>query len=338
VKVYKLPIPAVQYIQDPSHTATIFHGDCLKLLKALPSNSIDFILTSPPYCIGKEYEKGMDIESFKSLHSLVLPEVARVLKDGGSMCWEVGYHVNAATILPLDFVVHDLVSKIPNMQLRNRIIWAYGHGLHSETRFSGRHETILWYTKGDQYEFDLDPVRVPQKYPGKTHYKGPKKGEPSGNPLGKNPSDVWDDIPNVKANHIEKTAHPCQFPVALAERLILSLAPEGGIVLDPFSGVSSTGVASIRCGCRYIGAELSANYVRIAEERLRATLEGTERVRELNKPIFTPEPGSKVATAPSHFVAAQSTLPATDDFCEAKAAEPVDRMSASESLSCPPHA
>ncbi len=76
--------------------------------------------------------------------------------------------------------------RTPTLLLRNRVVWTFGHGLHSPTRFSGRHETILWFTKGDNYTFNLDAVRVPQKYPGKRHYKGLKKGKFSGNPLGKN--------------------------------------------------------------------------------------------------------------------------------------------------------
>ena len=109
--------------------------------------------------------------------------------------------------------------------------------------FLERYEVVLWFTKSNKYTFDLDPIRVPQKYPQKKHFKGPKKGELSGNPLGKNPSDIWD-IPNVKANHIEKTIHPCQFPVELIERLVLSMTKENDWVFDPFMGVGSTAIAS----------------------------------------------------------------------------------------------
>ncbi len=305
LKVYRRQHDAVSSFDSEGRQATLFVGDCLALLKQMPDASIDLIVTSPPYCIGKEYEKGWDLARFKSLHEQVLPEAARVLKTGGSLCWEVGYHIKDAVSTPLDFIVYEIASRIPDLKLRNRIIWAYGHGLHSTNRFSGRHETVLWFTKGDDYVFDLDPVRVPQRYPGKTHYKGPKAGQPSGNPLGKNPSDVWDQIPNVKSKHVEKTAHPCQFPVALAENLILALSPEEGIVLDPFSGVSTTGVAAIRRNRRFVGAELSSDYAKIAEERLKAAIDGTLKVREMDKPIAAPDPTSKVATAPDHFVAAK---------------------------------
>jgi len=121
--------------------------------------------------------------------------------------------------VPLD-IQFDPIFRKHGLSLRNRIIWHFGHGLHNKRRFSGRYEVILWYTKSDNYVFNLDDVRIPSKYPGKRHFKGPKTGQLSGNPKGKNPEDVWD-IPNVKSNHVEKTEHPCQFPVGLVERLIL---------------------------------------------------------------------------------------------------------------------
>lgn len=302
VRLYKAASAAASTFNNDGRKATLYLGDCLALLKALPDESIDLIVTSPPYCIGKEYEKGWDLPRFRTLHEAVLPEAARVLKNGGNLCWEVGYHLKDGVSTPLDFIIYEIASKIPDIKLRNRIVWAYGHGLHSNNRFSGRHETVLWFSKGDKYVFNLDPVRVPQKYPGKTHYKGPKAGQPSGNPLGKNPSDVWLEIPNVKAKHVEKTAHPCQFPVALAENLILALAPEGGIVLDPFSGVSSTGVGALRRQRRFIGAELSSDYINIAIDRLTGAIDGTLKVRDMDKPIEPPNPTSKVAIAPENFV------------------------------------
>ena len=139
--------------------------------------------------------------------------------------------------------------------------------MNSSKRFSGRHEIILWFTKGNNQVFNLDSIRIPQKYPGKRAYKGVNKGNFSGNPLGKNPSDVWD-IPNVKANHIEKTSHPCQFPVALPQRLIKALTNVDGIVLDPFMGSGTTGVASIIEKRRFIGAEIKNDYFDIAKSRI----------------------------------------------------------------------
>src|SRR6266404_2885209 len=198
-------------------------GDCVEFLRTIASDSIQLTLTSPPYCIGKEYDGYATLSDFIALHKRVLPEVARVTKPGGSICWQVGYHLAKSTITPLDYFVYDICSYIPDLVLRNRIIWTFGHGYHCSRRFSGRHEVILWFTKGEKFYFNLDRVRVPQKYPGKRGYKGAKKGIFTCNPLGKNPSDVWE-IPNVKANHVEKTNHPCQFPIGLVIRIIRALS------------------------------------------------------------------------------------------------------------------
>ena len=220
-----------------SNNVTLYNGDCRKLLKRLPSESVDLVVTSPPYCIGKAYEDPHDdIETFRKQHQDIFSDLYRVVKPGGSICWQIGYHVSDKCVVPLDYIVYDIFTSMSEgldnpLILRNRIVWTFGHGLNSTTRFSGRHEMILWFTKGLQTVFNLDEVRVPQKYPGKRFYKGPNKGQLSGNPMGKNPSDVWD-IPNVKAKHIEKTAHPCQFPVAIPRRLIRALTNKNGLAMD----------------------------------------------------------------------------------------------------------
>jgi adenine-specific DNA-methyltransferase len=193
--------------------------DAFEFLAKLKPGSADLIMSSPPYCMGKEYDRSARVDDFISDHKRLAPLLVRALKDGGSLCWQVGHHVRNGVTVPLDALVYEIFAKQEDLFLRNRIVWTFGHGVHASRRFSGRHEIILWFTKGHDYYFDLDAVRVPQKYPGKRHYKGPKKGEWSGNPSGKNPSDVWE-IPNVKSRHVEKTAHPCQFPVALVQRVI----------------------------------------------------------------------------------------------------------------------
>jgi adenine-specific DNA-methyltransferase len=279
--------------------AELHRGDALRLLKSLPSGGIDLLVTSPPYCIGKEYECTESVDDFVRELKRVLSEIVRVVRPGGSLCWQVGYHVRHNVAIPLDALVYGAASEFTDLQLRNRIIWAFGHGAHSRQRFSGRHETIMWFTKGEEYHFDLDAVRVPQLYPGKRHYKGPKKGEFSGNPLGKNPEDVWL-IPNVKAKHKEKVEHPCQFPVALASRLIRALAPVGGVVLDPYFGSGTTAVAALLEGRSFLGSEIDPHYVRIAYKRLREMADGQLQVRP-DAPVRKPQPNEAVAQKPPHF-------------------------------------
>jgi len=285
----------------PDRDFVLFHGDCREFVKELPSNSIDLTVTSPPYFMGKDYDKSTNVEDFVSFHQSFLEEIARVTKEGGSICWQVGYHVKKGVVVPLDFLIYEIFNRIGEFSLRNRIIWTYGHGLHSQKRFSGRHEVILWFTKGDNYFFDLDGVRVPQKYPGKKHYKGSKKGQFSGNPRGKNPSDIWE-IPNVKANHVEKTEHPCQFPVALVQRLTRALTPTNGTIFDPFIGSGTSGVAAILEDRRFVGCDNNKTYYEMAKKRCYAASKGKVKCRPVDKPLLRPTPNLAVALKPSFFL------------------------------------
>lgn len=280
-----------------THPAIVFPGDCRDLLKTIPNNSLQLIVTSPPYNLGKEYEKRIDLEQYVAEQKEVITACVRALKTTGSICWQVGNFVRAGEIIPLDTVLYPIFHSL-GLKLRNRIIWRFEHGLHCKNRFSGRYETINWFTKSDDYVFNLDPVRVPQKYPGKKHFKGPKAGEYSCNPLGKNPSDVWN-IPNVKSNHVEKTIHPCQFPVELIERLVLSLTNQGDLVFDPFLGTGTTVIAAIRHSRHGIGAEKFDKYIKIARDRILQEQQGTLETRPMDRPVYNPaEAGNSLSISP----------------------------------------
>jgi len=278
----------------------LFVGDCFSLLDQIPEQSIDLIVSSPPYFIGKEYDTSGRSDDFKHLQHKLAPLLCRALKAGGSLCWQTGTHVSDGCIVPLDYVAYEAFSGQDELKLRNRIVWRFEHGAHCRNRFSGRHETILWFTKGDQYHFDLDAVRIPQLYPGKRHYKGPNKGKFSGHPLGKNPSDVWA-IPNVKSKHKEKTEHPCQFPVAIPQRLIRALTQQGDVVFDPFAGVSSTGIAAALEKRRYIGCEIDSTYAKIGAQRYQDLVAGELEVRDWDQPAVSPDPRLSVSKSPAHF-------------------------------------
>lgn len=271
---------------NPSESIVAYHGDCLELLKSIPDKTLQLVITSPPYNIGKEYEKKLDLDVYLQQQAEVIAECVRTLSDKGSICWQVGNYVHKGAIIPLDAVSYPVFAKL-GLMMRNRIIWHFEHGLHCSRRFSGRYETIIWFTKSEDYVFNLDPVRVPQKYPQKKYFKGPKVGQYSCNPLGKNPGDVWI-IPNVKSNHVEKTDHPCQFPVELIERLVLSLTNEGDWVMDPFLGTGTSVIAAIRHKRRGIGAEIVPKYIDIALERIRQELAGTLRTRPMDRPVYDP--------------------------------------------------
>ena len=283
------------------NSLTMKCGNCLHFLKTLPDNAAQLVVTSPPYNIGKKYECRLPLDEYLGFQTEVIAECERILKPGGSICWQLGNHIDSrGRLLPLDIALFPVFGRHDNLHLRNRIVWHFEHGLHCRSRFSGRHETILWYTKGDDYFFNLDSVRVPQKYPGKLAYRGPKRGMPSGNPNGKNPGDVWQ-IPNVKCNHVEKTGHPCQFPIALAETLILALTNKRHLVVDPFMGAGTTAVAALKNGRRAAGVDLQSEYVQIARTRIAALQEDSLAYRPRSKPIYEPPRNSKLTTPPSGF-------------------------------------
>ncbi len=297
---------------SPDTDYQIQNGDCLNLLKKLEGNKFDLVLTSPPYNIGKSYESKTSIEKYLETQAEVINELVRVLSNKGNLCWQVGNYVEKGEVFPLDIFYYQIFKK-HGLKLRNRIIWHFGHGLHANNRFSGRYETILWFSKTDEYIFNLDSVRVPSKYPGKRHFKGEKRGELSGNPLGKNPSDIWEileqdwdralwDIPNVKSNHPEKTDHPCQFPIELVERCVLALTDEDSWVLDPYAGVGSTIIGAIKNKRNAIGMEKDANYCKIARQRIKDLNDGSLKVRPINKPIHKPTGKDKVSQMPKEWM------------------------------------
>jgi len=275
----------------------LYPGHCLELLKTIPNESLKLVVTSPPYNIGKEYEKRLKLERYLDQQAAVIRECVRCLSPDGSICWQVGNYVDNGAIIPLDTVLYPIFTGL-GLSMRNRIIWHFEHGLHCSRRLSGRYETIIWFTKSDEYVFNLDPIRVPQKYPGKKYFKGPNAGKYSCNPLGKNPGDLWI-IPNVKSNHVEKTGHPCQFPVELIERLVLSMTNEDDWVFDPFIGTGTSIIAAIRHRRRGAGAETVTKYINLARDRIRQEIAGTLRTRPMDKPVYDPEEaGNSLRIAP----------------------------------------
>ncbi|RMG84430.1 MAG: site-specific DNA-methyltransferase [Bacteroidetes bacterium] len=290
----------------------IFHlGDATTFTRTLPDAAVDLVITSPPYNVGKAYETKTSIAKYLESQTELIEELIRVLKPTGSICWQVGNYVDKGEIFPLDIFFYDIF-KSRGLQLRNRVVWHFGHGLHAKKRLSGRYETLLWFTKSSSYKFNLDPIRVPSKYPGKRHYKGPKKGQLSGNPLGKNPSDFWVflanewetgvwEIPNCKSNHPEKTIHPCQFPVELVERCVLGFTDEGDTVFDPYAGVGSSVLGAIKNHRKGIGVDKDPAYHKVALQRIYDFYNGLLKVRPMGKPIHKPTGREKIARTPEEW-------------------------------------
>ena len=266
--------------------AVVSCQDNLEFMRYQENGKFKLIVSSPPYNIGKEYENKSEINDYLNNQKLVIEECVRLLNEEGSICWQVGNYVNNGEIIPLDSLLYPIFKDL-GLKLRNRIVWHFGHGLHCKKRLSGRYETINWWSKGDNYTWNLDPIRIPSKYPNKKHFKGPNIGKLSGNPLGKNPSDVWE-FPNVKSNHVEKTEHPCQFPVELVERLVLSMTNEGDSVFDPYMGVGTSVIAALKHNRKGYGCDNVNRYVEIAIERINALKDGKLKTRPMNRPIYDP--------------------------------------------------
>lgn len=247
----------------------IYLGDCYKLLSSLPDESIDLVVSSPPYNLGKEYEAKRSLDVYMAEQKKVLQECIRVLRRTGSLFWNVGTFADNGIHIPLDIRFFPLLEEL-GLLPRNRIIWVRQHGLHATRKFSGRHETILWFTKSDEYCFNLDAIRVPQKYPGKTYHRGERRGQLSCHPDGKNPGDIWV-FRNVKHNHEEQTIHPCQFPEDLVARIILATSSEGDVVLDPYMGAGTVAVVARDLGRSFVGAEMDQSYHEVALRRLAGT-------------------------------------------------------------------
>ena len=289
--------------------------DALDFCKKIDNGKIKLIITSPPYNIGKSYEVKTDIEEYIQNLQPILTELVRILADDGSLCWQVGNYVENGEIYPLDIYFYPYFKQL-GLHLRNRIVWHFGHGLHCSKRFSGRYETLLWFTKSNDYTFNLDAVRIPSKYPGKRYFKGDKKGQISGNPKGKNPEDVWEltlqrlyddwdkqiwDIPNVKANHPEKVDHPCQFPIELVERCVLALTDEKDIVFDPFAGVGSSLIGALKNKRMAYGTDWEQKYVDIGIARIQALAKDSLTTRPMYQEIYVPKITDKVAQRPEEW-------------------------------------
>jgi adenine-specific DNA-methyltransferase len=265
--------PKVQPVNEPKpkdksmlNLNEIHPGDCLPWLKGLPDESVDVVVSSPPYNIGKEYETRKSLQIYLDEQTEILKECVRVLKPTGSMWWQVGAYSVNGTLVPLDIKFFPILEDL-GLQPRNRIVWIRQHGLHGRNKFSARHEAALWFTKSDDYKFNLDPVRVPQKYQNKKSWKGDNKGELSCNPLGKNPGDIWI-FQNVKHNHEEQTIHPAQFPEDMIARMVLSTSDEGDVILDPFMGTGTVAVVAKDHKRHYLGAEMDPDYYSVAMRRI----------------------------------------------------------------------
>lgn len=252
----------------------IYQGDCMEYLQRIDPGSIPLTVTSPPYNIGKEYESICDIDDYLDWCESWIRQIHRVTSVDGAFWLNLGYVSLAerAKAIPIPYLLWD---RVPFFLLQE-IVWNYGAGVATKHSFSPRNEKFLWYVKNsDEYVFNLDEVRDPNvKYP---HQK--KNGKLKCNPLGKNPTDVWQFAKVTSGkdrSSKERTPHPAQFPIAVVDRIVKACSVPGDVILDPFLGSGSMIEAALRNDRLAVGFELNANYVELAANRIKRFLRNRE--------------------------------------------------------------
>lgn len=254
----------------------IYCQDCIQGMQKLPNHLINLTVTSPPYNIGKEYESLIETSDYINWCVKWIKEIYRITATNGAFWLNVGYFEvkDKGLAVPIPYLLWDKT----DFYLLQEVVWNYAAGVACKSRFSPRNEKLLWYVKNQrQYVFNLDDVRDPNvKYPNQK-----KNGKLKCNPLGKNPTDVWQ-IAKVTSganrSSKERTPHPAQFPTEMIERIIKSSSNWGDLIIDPFLGSGSTAVAAIENGRNVIGFEIEEKYVQIAKKRIESYLFEKEMV------------------------------------------------------------
>jgi site-specific DNA-methyltransferase (adenine-specific) len=232
-------------------TNIFLQGDAIEVMKSLPSESVDLIATDPPYNLGKDYGNNIDYQEWHLYEAFTekwLTEAIRLLKPTGSLYAFMGVRFIAKLFT---------IIESRGMLFNGWITWHYTQGMGRRQGFSPRHEDILYFTKSDKYTFNLDEIRIPQKFFRKRN-----------NMDGANPGDVWE-FSHVHYSNPERVAHPTQKPLALMERIIKASTNKEGIVLDPFVGSGSTCLAANALGRKWVGIDVNPDYIKMADSRLK---------------------------------------------------------------------
>lgn len=236
-------------------------GDCLDAMSAISDKSIDLVVADPPYNLGKDYGNKSDSqgkEEYLKFTQKWLSEATRVLKPSGSIYVFMGFRY----ISYLYVAMEDEFS----LYFQNWISWHYTQGVGKKKGFSPRHDDILLFSKSKNPKFNLDDIRVPQKF-----YRSVN------NMRGANPGDVWQ-FSHVHYCQESRTEHPTQKPEGLMERMVLASSDPGDWVLDPFAGSGSTLRVCQQLGRRSIGIEVNPEYVGIIQSRLDQPFNGFDSI------------------------------------------------------------
>ena len=244
-----------------SKQISICQGDALELLKTLKDNSVDLIVADPPYNLGKDYgndSDSKDFDDYLNFSRAWLSEAHRALKPTGSIYVFMGVRYIS--------YLYAILERELGMSFNAWITWYYTQGIGKTRGFSPRHDDILFFNKGKKFKFNLDPIRVPQKF-----YRQ------RNNMRGANPGDVWE-FSHVHYCQDSRLNHPTQKPEGLVERMILASSDEGDLVVDPFSGSGTTLRVCQQLDRNGVGFELNPDYVQMTQYRLSLPFSGFDGV------------------------------------------------------------
>ena len=302
---------------DPNTENRLILGDNLPVMSALMSEyegKIDLIYVDPPFFTNKGYSarvgRGEDsrkpeewkltegyadewdgMESYLDMLYPRLQAMHRLLSPTGSLFLHLDWHANSYARVLLDeiFGYHNL---------RNEIIWTYHGPSPIRSAFNRKHDMILFYSKTDQYFFDVDAVRIPYASNTVDTFKSSKKagfGKVPDLERGKVPEDWWY-FPVVARLHQERTGYPTQKPARLLERIILASTKPGDLVADFFCGAGTTGSVAARLGRRFILSDNQARAIHTTRARLILDQETAEQEPDNITPLLVQHEGhTKIA-------------------------------------------
>ena len=232
--------------------------DCLEFLSTLEDESVDLVLTDPPYfqIVKNDWDnQWLNEKEYLDWCRTWTQECFRVMKPNS--CFYVWGTTKTDTFLRYKL---DVLNNIPGAQYNNWIIWHYDWGGRTKKTFPRKHEDLLMYSKGKSFTFNADDIRIPYKM-----QQNIRKGA-SNNPFGKIPTDVW-----MKNNHTTSKEyagwHPTQKPISILERIIKANTNKGDVVLDIFNGSGSTMIATEQNERVFYGCEVNQEYYNKSIER-----------------------------------------------------------------------
>jgi len=236
-------------------------GDAIELFRHVKDETVDLIITDPPYNLGKDYGNNHDLKGFDEYIAFTkcwLAEAKRVLKPTGTIYVFMGVRFIS--------YLYDILDRDLKMFFNSWVVWHYTQGMGKTKGFSPRHDDILVFNKSKEFVFNLDDVRVPQKY-----YRA------RNNMRGANPGDVWK-FSHVHYSNPNRQNHPTQKPEGLIERMVLASSNEDSLILDPFSGSGTTLRVCQQLHRNAIGFEINPEYVEMTKERLAMLFSGFDSV------------------------------------------------------------